>query len=488
MDFLKEYGSSDSEAMDSEDSRSIEGELSENTASISDLHGRAVRQVYLITYSQADCEKFPTRESFAKAVVRSFEGTDTKVLQWVCCKEPHQSKGYHYHMAIKLNRCKRWLSSKKYLQENHGISVHFSDAHYNYYSAWKYTTKTDKYVLESDNHPDLWDSKAPKTESASISRKKNVVESESSDSSDEEDENTSNCFESASCRESNTRSKKRKKRMTSFELSEIIITKSIKTRTELLAYANKQKLQGKSDIAEFIVNRGPRVVSEVLTTAWEMTSAQHKLDRSKKTRIEILEQAAQGQCVSGCNGQWLTCASEVLQQNGIRKEAFANAIKDLLEKGRSKFRNLMICGPANSAKTFMLSPLTSIYKTFSNPACTSFAWVGAQEAECIFLNDFRWSPQVIQWHDFLLMLEGQLVHLPAPKTHYARDIIFEKDTPIFCTGKQPFIYIKNGVIDQRETEMMSVRWKIFHFNVQIEQNVQKEIPKCPKCFASVVLY
>jgi len=299
---------------------------------------------------------------------------------------------------------------------------------------------------------------------------------------------TSNCFESASCRESNTRSKKRKKRMTSFELSEIIITKSIKTRTELLAYANKQKLQGKSDIAEFIVNRGPRVVSEVLTTAWEMTSAQHKLDRSKKTRIEILEQAAQGQCVSGCNGQWLTCASEVLEQNGIRKEAFANAIKDLLEKGRSKFRNLMICGPANSAKTFMLSPLTSIYKTFSNPACTSFAWVGAQEAECIFLNDFRWSPQVIQWHDFLLMLEGQLVHLPAPKTHYARDIIFEKDTPIFCTGKQPFIYIKNGVIDQRETEMMSVRWKIFHFNVQIEQNVQKEIPKCPKCFASVVLY
>ena len=41
--------------------------------------------------------------------------------------------------------------------------------------------------------------------------------------------------------------------------------------------------------------------------------------------------------------------------------------------------------------------------------------------------------------------------------------------------KQPFINIKNGVIDQRETEMMSVRWKIFQFNVQIEQNDQKEI-------------
>ena len=93
----------------------------------------------------------------------------------------------------------------------------------------------------------------------------------------------------------------------------------------------------------------------------------------------------------------------------------------------------------------------------------------------IFLNDFRWSSQIIQWHDFLLLLEGQMVHLPAPKTHYAKDIALEKDTPIFCTGKQPFVYIKNGVIDERETEMMSVRWKIFHLNVQIQKDVQKEL-------------
>ena len=68
------------------------------------------------------------------------------------------------------------------------------------------------------------------------------------------------------------------------------------------------------------------------------------------------------------------------------------------------------------------------------------------------------------------MLEGQMVHLPAPKTHDARDIVFEKDTPTFSTGKQPIIYIKNGVIDQRETDMMTVRWKIFHFNVRIEES------------------
>ena len=80
-----------------------------------------------------------------------------------------------------------------------------------------------------------------------------------------------------------------------------------------------------------------------------------------------------------------------------------------------------------------------------------------------------------------------MVHLPAPKTHYAKDIALEKDTPIFCTGKQPFVYIKNGVIDERETEMMSVRWKIFHLNVQIQKDVQKELQNCCKCFATFIL-
>ena len=56
----------------------------------------------------------------------------------------------------------------------------------------------------------------------------------------------------------------------------------------------------------------------------------------------------------------------------------------------------MIVGPANCAKTFLLNPLNVIFNTFSNPASTRFAWVGAEQAECIFLNDFRWSPAVIQ--------------------------------------------------------------------------------------------
>ena len=77
-----------------------------------------------------------------------------------------------------------------------------------------------------------------------------------------------------------------------------------------------------------------------------------------------------------------------------------------------------------------------------------FAWVGAEQAECIFLNDFHWSGQIIPWQDLLLMLEGQPVHLPAPKSHYAKDLVLQNVTPIFATSKHELVFIKNSVIDK----------------------------------------
>ena len=66
-------------------------------------------------------------------------------------------------------------------------------------------------------------------------------------------------------------------------------------------------------------------------------------------------------------------------------------------------------------------------------------------------------------------------------------MMFKNDTPIFCTSKNPLVFIKNGVIDERETEIMRVRWKLIQFNYQIATNLQKDITSCPRCFASLIL-
>ena len=123
--------------------------------------------------------------------------------------------------------------------------------------------------------------------------------------------------------------------------------------------------------------------------------------------------------------------------------------------------------PSNCGKTFLLNPLTNIYNTFCNPASTTFAWVGAEEAEVLFLNNFRWSANIIPWYDLLLLLEGHEVHLPEPKTHYRCDFSLKGDTPIFCTAKEEISFVHAGVLDERETKMMHVCWRVFAFSLQI---------------------
>ena len=470
MEFLSQYCSSSIESSQSSDCDDLLA---------SQLKSRDTRTVYLITYSQANLLKFGSREQFARAVVEAFSTKKVRVLQWCCSLENHKTSGKHFHAAIKLNTVRRWLPAKLYLEEHYGISAHFSDIHYNYYSAWRYVTKSDKDYVQSDGHPDLCNASEPSTSSASRAKRRLA----SQESGKELGEASGSSDSEAGVR---SKKSKTKKRLSAFDVSEIIQQKQIKSITELQALAQQQKREGKTDLAEFLLNRPSRTVAEILKTSWEMAEAEQKLARAKKSRIELLKDALEEACACDADGRWQSCAEEVLALNPITKSEFAEAIIALLNKGRGKFRNILIIGPANCAKTFILSPLTLIFKTFSNPASGRFAWVGVDEAECIFLNDFRWNNDMIPWHDLLLLLEGQEVHLPAPKTHFARDIVLSKDTPIFATSKSEIIFIKNGIIDQRETEMMAVRWKVMKFSHQFSMERQREIPPCARCFVELL--
>ena len=94
-----------------------------------ELHQRAVRSVYLVTYSQADMAKFPTRKNFANEVVKYFQSTKVKVLHWLCCNScirEHGGNMQHFHLALKISKNKRWLPVKRKMQNNHSVVIHFS--------------------------------------------------------------------------------------------------------------------------------------------------------------------------------------------------------------------------------------------------------------------------------------------------------------------------------------------------------------------------
>ena len=205
--------------------------------------------------------------------------------------------------------------------------------------------------------------------------------------------------------------------------------------------------------------------------------------------MQLIRENVLENCVDQCtNKQWLNCATEVLRNNKIHPILFASALRDALLYGRGKFRNIIITGPANCGKTFLLKPLEKIFNCFCNPAKDKYAWVGAEQAEVIILQDFRWDRETIAWKSFLLLLEGENVKLPAPKNHFSQDVIIDTDKPIFATSKSPITYTGgNNARDDREDRMMEVRWKNFAFTKEISEEEQKSIAPCHRCFSELVL-
>ena len=129
-----------------------------------------------------------------------------------------------------------------------------------------------------------------------------------------------------------------------------------------------------------------------------------------------------------------------------------------------------------------------MFKAFVNPATDRYPWVGLDECKVAYLNDFRWSTEIIAWSDFQLLLEGQTVHLPRPKNHYATDMCIQRENsiPFFATSREPIEFIgKYNIRDERESAMMSSRWHTFNFTHEIE-NV-KNIDPCTCCFSILVL-
>ena len=86
-----------------------------------------------------------------------------------------------------------------------------------------------------------------------------------------------------------------------------------------------------------------------------MEEAPAKLERNQETQMEILQEFLQEECVSTCNKKWLTIAKDILQRNSIPEADFTEAVRNLQVKGRGKYRNILLKGPANCGKTFILN-------------------------------------------------------------------------------------------------------------------------------------
>ena len=455
MELIQAYSSQEESATSGTDSTSEDDEHVQ-------LREHQVRTVYLVTYSQADVTRF-TRQSFAESVVACFNEGRANVVQWACSQENHAIRGSHFHLCIKLDRLRRWLGVKRQLLRDHNISVHFSAQHADYYSAWRYVTKEDQHYIYSDDHPDLRNG-PPRTSRASAARR--------NDNNGNEDNN-------------GEEPPRKRVRLTALQVSDIIRRNNVTTLLQLQLLVNSQAVDGKYELQEFYLARSKSKISELIASTWDIEHAPARFDRSNQTRLQLLQSSSEGIC--NCAGQWQYLALQTLQRNNIDLHEYTNAVYNLLDMGRGKHRNIIHVGPTNCAKSFLLNPLRDIYECFHNPATSTFNWLGVEQKEIILLNDFRWSPAMLPWHDLLLLLEGDTVNFPAPKNEYARNITLVADTPIFATSSDTIKYVKYNTVNDKETRMMASRWKVFHFFHEIRESEVIDMKPCKACYANFVL-
>jgi hypothetical protein len=457
------------------------------------LNRRNNRRMYLVTYSQADTARFPTRESFAEFVVKAFmkpveEGKcAVKVIQWACCRENHKDGGVHYHLSLKFDGPRKWYAAWKEMRES-GVTVDFSDKHDVYISMYRYVCKEDDDWVQSVSHPNLAHIGSPRTKQCNAANRKRRAAAKASTSGSSS--TSSSAKRSKSSKDDKVTPRRTwNNRLQNVDVGDFIVKNNILKPLQLLALADERKNQGEKDLAKFVHARTLKSISELIEKSWLLVHAKEIISNEDITRMDRLDEAYTSECVvESCT--WLQSAKEVLQLNNITEREFAEAIFNSLKFGRRKFRNVMLIGRSSTAKTFMLKPLKNIFgdKLFENPARDKYGWNGIENCQVVLLQDFRYSKELIAWKDFLLMLEGETVKLPRPKNHCAEDIVIDasNDIPILATSGSRIEFSHFSPDFDRETDMMNSRWKIFEFKHVFEEKVQRNIPACGRCFAELV--
>ena len=159
-----------------------------------------------------------------------------------------------------------------------------------------------------------------------------------------------------------------KRRLRAFDVAEICVAKCIKTRSNLLALAHELKLEGKTDLAEFVINRSNKIVNTHITTAWEVENAIEETKRFKTSRLDLLRKVGNEKCICNIENEWLKSTISLLEKNNINPDHFSQCVRLLLERGRGKYRNIMPTGLANCGKTFLLNTLNIVVQVLLGSA------------------------------------------------------------------------------------------------------------------------
>lgn len=244
-------------------------------------------RTYLLTYSQANLQKVPDCRAFSDIALACFsEGSSTsEVVQWATSIEDHADGGKHFHMIVKLNKARRWRPVFENIRRRHAIAVNFSSNNCGYLAGYRYVCKDKDFetVLHCPDHPDLRNAHSPKAKKAFGTFSANSKKRQSSGASS-----------------SSTIPKKT--RLSNSDIAKFLVENNLKKESEFLAAANRRQSEGLSDIYDFILNKSPKALSDLIQTSWKLHNAPTVVLREQMDRMQVILSTMDGECIPGCNG------------------------------------------------------------------------------------------------------------------------------------------------------------------------------------------
>ena len=92
------------------------------------------------------------------------------------------------------------------------------------------------------------------------------------------------------------------------------------------------------------------------------------------------------------------------------------------------------------------------------------------------------------WNLFLNLLDRITVNISRPKYFYSQDFEWSEQQAIFTTTENRIARIRDGKLDEGETQEMSKRWKIIKFEHQyLGDKVNYDLISCSSFFAKLIL-
>ena len=85
------------------------------------------------------------------------------------------------------------------------------------------------------------------------------------------------------------------------DVSKFMVENRIKSEIELFTITDEQKKKGKKDLANFLLSRLTKALSDLLENTWKMVPASKKAFCSKQTHMEVIHEHSHENCLYFCN-------------------------------------------------------------------------------------------------------------------------------------------------------------------------------------------